>query len=454
MVEFLSFFLVLATGVKPIQLTVAPPVVRVEILLDEREIATLTGPHWAFLCDLGLDPEPHELIAIGRDDSGREIDRAVQWINLGVQPARARMSFQEDGTGRIRSVGLSWESVGERKPLTIAVTFDDTRLEIEDPGNIPLPSYDPATMHFVSATMRFRGGRTTRIDAGFGGEYGEEVATELSAVSVVLAPKTRMPSREKLGGWFLKDGRVLEVQAVEKGPADVLVVRDPAAQRRLERLAEAAIAKRRGPLSGTEIRRRRTSRPLPGDVKLSHDTHLRFVAPYAVPLYASDGVTSDLFARSERYSAQNTGLLWLTHQVSPRGFPFKLTEAIAIAGMSAHASNRRRALVVILDAEPNDPSRYSPAAVRRYLNRLRVPLYVWSTSPGVRSEWGEADFVGDRLDRPGSTDSLYDAVRALDRDLQRQRLVWLKGRHLPEDVELSAEAEGRLTLAGVDGDSP
>ena len=471
MVEFLSFFLVLTVGSKPVELTVTPPVVRVEALLDGREIATLTGRPWIFMCDFGVDPEPRELVVIGRDGAGREIDRTVQWINLGVQPSRARLSFQEDADGHIRSIGLSWESVGQRQPKSIEVTFDGEPLVVENPRHIPLPPYDPDSAHFIGAEVRFSDTQIMHLDASFGGEYGEEISTELTALPVLLAPKARMPSRKKLSTWFVKNDQVLQVQAVDKGPADIVIVRDPAAQRRLVRLGNAAIVRHQGPLSGREIRRRREPRAIPGDAYFSGDTHLRFVAPYAVPLYARGDVTPDLFARSERISGEDTGLLWLTHQISPRGFPFELGGAVAVAGMTAHASSRRRAVVVILDADPGDGSRdamidnalpsdrrdrglqmhdYRPAAVRRYLSLLRVPLYVWSTAPGIRTAWRETQFVGDNPKRPGSTEPLFSALRSLDRDLKRQRIVWLRGRHLPADIELSAEADGLLSLAGVD----
>ncbi len=298
--------------------------------------------------------------------------------------------------------------------------------------------------------MRFEEGQVSRLDASFGGIYGEEVSTELTALPVVLAPGTRMPKVEALGSWFLKDGRTLEVQGVEKGRADVVVVRDPAAQRRLERLAPG-IARR--PVDGPKLRSRRpevgpdASRPVPGDVTFSAGTDLRFVAPYAVPLYARDEVTDDLFSGSRRH-AGDSGLLWLSLRVPPRGFPFKLAEAVALAGMSAHGASRRRAVVVVLDADPIDTSEFSPAAVRDYLRSLRVPFVLWTTAPGGRSEWGEARYVGDDPERPGSTAALTAAVRALDRDLKRQRVVWLKGRHLPAAVELSAEASAWLSLAG------
>ncbi len=169
MVEFLSFFLVLTTGSKPIELTVTPPVVKVEVQLDGREIATLSGRPWAFMCDFGAEPEPRELVVIGRDAEGREIDRTTQWINLGVQPSRARMSFKEDAEGRIRFVGLSWESVGQKRPEAIEITFDGERLAVDDPRHVPLPDYDPDSAHFVGATVRFSQTQVTRLDASFGG---------------------------------------------------------------------------------------------------------------------------------------------------------------------------------------------------------------------------------------------------------------------------------------------
>ncbi len=461
MVEFLSFFFFLVTGSKPVELTVTPPVVRVEALLDGQQIATLTGRPWVFTCELGAEPRPRELIVIGYDAEGREVDRAVQWVNLGVQSARSRMSFEEDRKGNIRWIGLSWEIIGQREPESIAVTFDGEPVLVEDPRRIRLPSYDPASVHFVTATLRFSDSEVSRLDASFGGLYGEEVSTELTALPVVLAPKARMPALETLATWFVKDGRPLEVQGVEKGRADMVVVRDPAAQRRLERLAEMTIARNRGPESLSAVRRSRRPprrRPgklaIPGDVAFSSKTDLRFVGPFAVPLYARDDVTRDLFSRSGRHGVEESGLLWLTHRVKPRGFPFELAEAVAVAGMMAHGSGRRRAVLVILDAETEDPSDFSPAAVRDYLHRLRVPLYVWSTARGLETEWGEARYVGDDAEQPGSPSALSAAVRDLDRDLQRQRVVWLKGRHLPEDVELSPEADGRLSLAGLEPRSP
>lgn len=105
MVEFLSFFFMLTTGLKPVELTVTPPVVRVEALLDGQQIATLTSRPWVFTCELGPEPRPWELIAIGHDVDGREVDRAVQWGNLGVQSARSRMSFEEDRIPQSISLG-------------------------------------------------------------------------------------------------------------------------------------------------------------------------------------------------------------------------------------------------------------------------------------------------------------------------------------------------------------
>ena len=93
-------------------------------------------------------------------------------------------------------------------------------------------------------------------------------------------------------------------------------------------------------------------------------------------------------------------------------------------------------MVLLLSGSDVDFSARSADSVRRYLERIHVPLYVWSlgeTRPPLLSPagaWG--DFVD-----VSSHGKFHDAVSHLLDDLERQSVVWLKGSHLPQDIVLA-----------------
>jgi hypothetical protein len=104
-------------------------------------------------------------------------------------------------------------------------------------------------------------------------------------------------------------------------------------------------------------------------------------------------------------------------------------------------SGRRRAVVLILGEEPADASRLSPRAVRGYLEDLGVPLSVWAVGP-VPAEVAEA--WGGVVQLPKKR-ALRRAVKKLSESLERQRIVWLDGLYLPQEVEVSGESDlGRV----------
>jgi hypothetical protein len=111
---------------------------------------------------------------------------------------------------------------------------------------------------------------------------------------------------------------------------------------------------------------------------------------------------------------------------------------VAVAGLQAMAGGRRRIVVLLLDAKSSaDESRYDPAAVRRYLSSIRVPLYVWSIDHDISSmkAWGKVESVWNA--------SLLETVfRKAAVDLERQRIVLIEGRHLPQTIRLSPKAAG------------
>jgi len=89
-----------------------------------------------------------------------------------------------------------------------------------------------------------------------------------------------------------------------------------------------------------------------------------------------------------------------------------------------------------------DASTLQPAAVRRYLEQLRVPLIVWTVEgKGGDTPWGPARAVTAKL-------QWTRAMIALSKALDRQRVVWVEGNPLPHRVSLSAAASG-VALAGA-----
>jgi hypothetical protein len=96
-------------------------------------------------------------------------------------------------------------------------------------------------------------------------------------------------------------------------------------------------------------------------------------------------------------------------------------------------------VVLILGRQTADTSQYAPAAVRAYLEKIRVPLFVWSlenrTADRVAAAWGTVEDVS-------SFPKLKAAFEKLRSELDSQQTVWVAGRHLPQQISLSRSAQG------------
>ena len=407
MIEIVTLFLGLVTGPQPVELTVGPAATEVEIRLDGRLLERLTTPPWELVIDLGEALAPHELVAVARDETGRELARARRWINIDMPRV----------------------AIGGRAP----------------PGGLtPLP-------------------------VAFAGE--------------------RTPAAHEMGTWFLVDGHPLAVSTVHQGPAEVLVVQDPRTRYGLEDMARIFLGYQLHRLGIPDKATRsdspdwdpellRTSRAAfrEAALKLFHvadnvpeslqidrlwwaynefadlgaETTVRFISPLAAPVSSSAG-QRHLFAGSA--GVANVGLFWLVEKVPPMGFARRVADAVAIAGREAGGSGRRRAVVLVLGSESRDDSLYAASVVRAYLRALRVPLFIWTLSPDkTPTAWGEATFIGlqtsgwsksiDQADLDEAFDHLGNAASALRRELGSQRIVLLNGKHLPQRIELAADAAG------------
>jgi hypothetical protein len=461
MVAFASLFLSLIVGVQPVAFHVDESVSSVEVFVDGRSAGAVLEPPWTQPVDFGEALLPHEVVAVARDSGGKEVGRARQWVNLPRSPAETSLALEREGDRVF--LRLEWESVVAAEPDAVRVTLDGVGVPVSISGRaaggyrVELPEHDPDRLHFVRAELEFPRNVSSVAEMTFGGTYAGGSRTELTAVAVELRAGRKLPPIRDLQGQFRKNGEELTVVAVEEGPATVLVIRDQHAR---ETLAELGRSKK-----STKLRRRRllssgestrVPRSLRDLMPLAAGTRLRFVWPVAK---VREDAEPDLevFDFSAPLDSRDGGLYWLLTKVAPpptlRGEQ-RLADAVAVAGVVAARRNRRRVALLVLNPEARDGSRLEAATVRRYLEALMVPLVVWS--PGVFSEAGEAGQAGQagpagnaavwgESRDVSSLVALERAVAGLNRTLDRQRLVWVEGLHLPQDI--TVDADSKLTLA-------
>lgn len=421
MIEFITLFLgAIVTGHVDVELMVGDKVAAVEIRLDNQSLTHLRGAPWQFEMDLGEELEPHLLEAIGVDREGVEIDRARQWINLAPQTAEIGIVLDrnpKDGTVTAR---VSWESITAKgEPTQVRAFFDDRLLDVVDLQAIPLPAYDPQSMHHLRVELEFPDSIQSSADVTFGGVYGDAIDTALTPFPVALLDAKRLPAVEAMQGWFWSGDKPLSVQAAEKGVADLYVVRDPAIQPLLERMLA------RGRLdTGTQL--------------LNRDHRLRFVHARPFERQSRNNVF-ELFRLSAPVQVRSGSLLESLAAVYPADLSTRearVADAVAAAGLTAHQTGRRRAVVLITTGTGFDSSILSPNQARRYLARIGVPLFIWTPLKGEdeAGAWGAATniFPAERLE---------SAYRKLGRQLNRQRIVWFNGIHLPQTIGLDPTIE-------------
>lgn len=428
MVTFVTLFLSLLTGTHDVQVAVDGSVATVELLLDQRVIGELTAPPWLMRCDFGDELRPHELLAVAYDGDGNELHRARQLVNLPRPQVETRVALVSGPHGRPDAVRVFWEAADTEEPLSVYAIFDGQVLQQDGQGIYPLPPYDPDEIHIVSAEARFLDGLTARSDVTFGGRYGSRVATELTAVPIVVEGPS--PTLADITGAFRVRGEVVTPAAVEKAGSRVYLVRDQAAVAELRhvQVAQDRVQRWHGPSrKGLDV------------VPASREQdQLHFVV--ANPTLRRDRF---LYPTSSGISIQHPDVGWLvTHLVNRhsaiRGQ--RPTDAVAVAAVQAAASGAPRAVVLVLSEDPRDKSRYHPEEVQRYLHWLRVPLFVWITGSAPKPEWGTAWTIG-------SARELRRAEKALFDELSRQWVVWLEGNHMINEVELVGTA-ARFRLAG------
>ncbi len=316
---------------------------------------------------------------------------------------------------------------------------------------------------------------------------GDAWAGSRTAVVITLEDR-ELPGIEAMQGWFMAGESPLEVVAVERGPAEVVVVRDPAVQHHLDLLAKGFLDQALGEvlapvdpaarrvkewdpqlladgagallMDGQHYFRTAMGRPQPADLeairlqlqqacRLGEDVWLRFVSAVAAPVSRTVEPTN-LFKLTHRLPTRDRGFLTVV-ETAPLEFTYRSSDAVALVGRELHAIGRRRAVVVLAESRSPDESLYPAVRVAELLEDLQVPVFAWSFGRGSFA----AHWSGERriTDHPGLLDATLDLARfeaACDEvraTLEAQRVVWLEGRHPLPLVRLSEAAEG-VRLAG------
>ena len=426
MIAFVTLLLGLISGIYPIEVAVSGPVAAVEFTLDGEPAGRLEHAPWIARVNLGAALRPHQLVARALDADGKEISRVAQWLNLPRPPAEVDIVLENGEGGAPKAAVLTWESVNGVKPSAIGLTLDGQPLPVDANGRAALPPRDLKSLHVLTAELWFPLGVVARKDVVYGGEYGSEVSTELTAVPVRFHGEVA-PTPQALQGWFSAQGRPVPVAAIEDGPGKVVVVRVPTATDVLERLIP-------------QSRRAFTMQPaFRQELLLGEDDRVLFVA-LKDPIVANSRVPAELFPLTREYTRKDGGMFWfLTDTRLPpdsRRNGLRITDALAVAGLQAAVDNHRRAVVLVLGDDIKDISHYDPATVRAYLDSIRVPLFVWSlygTNAPATKAWGPAEDIS-------SLPKLGKAVDKLRAELDSQKIVWIEGRYLPQDVAVTPAA--------------
>ena len=409
MIEIVTLFLGLVSGPQPVELAVGAPATAVEIRLDGELVERLTSPPWHLEVDFGEDLSPHELVAIARNEAGRELARVRRWINIDMPQA----------------VVGGVEPPGGLTPLPVVFATDRSPAA-DAMGTWFLADGRPLAVSAVHAGPAELGG-------GAGPSYEARPGADGAAIPG-LSPRTpRRPGRaaaDRLAG--------LEPGAPANAAGGVPARRSGA-------------VRRGGQPPGKPADRSPGGRSTTDLLGLGDETRVRLISPLAAPVSRTERQRY-LFARRSAGVA-DAGLLWLAETLPPMGFACRVADAVAIAGREAHAGGSRRAVLLLLNGATRDDSLHAAAAVRDYLRDLRVPLFIWTLSPAATPPaWGEARFIGLPRSSGGRSirrvaigealNRLGEAAAELRRELENQRIVLLDGEHLPHQIHLAAAAAG------------
>ncbi|MEM9597622.1 MAG: hypothetical protein AAGD06_25370, partial [Acidobacteriota bacterium] len=315
----------------------------------------------------------------------------------------------------------------------IDLRFDGRPLAVEADGRFQVPPHDPGGVHALEAELTFPDQDVVRVDLAFGGILGERVTSALTAVPVTSPPGESW-TLEDVEGWLAparRDRAVPKPFSTSAEAGVVFMVKEPGARVALQQVHNAI---RRWDLG-------RARRPK----LLTYSIHAAAPRPLAVGPPSRKGGTFELWDLGGVHPLKG---LWADvyrfRMPRPKALPgstdrpkrgaLQIWDAVAVAGARAARTNRPRALVVILAGSPDgDRSQLTLGKAARYLERIRVPFYLWVPDRRAKGELEPPPSVRAFAGPRGMVEMQEDITLAV----ASQTMVWIEGEFLPQEVSLS-----------------
>jgi hypothetical protein len=383
---FVTRLLGLVAGDMPIKVETGPDVKAVQLQLDGKTVAKLSGPPWTSTVDFGKDLAPHELTAVAYDAHGNEVARDTQAVNLARGNAEVGVVLERKTDGvHARILPRHYAGV---KPVATTITLDGQPVD----GTF-LGAFDAAGVHLVSVNVRFADGETAKKEVVFGGVFGEELPAELTPVIVREKRGSRKPC-------FVSGDQTVAPAAVEKGRATIFFIQNGE--------------------PGETVRDRLHESVTDRQEFIFPDVDLAVVDAGARAVAVDDNAITELF--SGVIDMNSFGILGILLRDRPAAKSARVGDAVASSALAALRRGRRAIVLVVGEHDAaSDVSIHSPATVRRYLERVGVPFRVWSLGGATReleAQWGEVEDVSHRQ-------KLIMTIVRLRRELNQQRVAWL-----------------------------
>lgn len=415
---FLTFLLGLTTGKATVSLQADASIASIRLELGGRAVATMNHAPWTADVDFGPELIPQRLVAIGYDAEGKEIARTSQDVNLPRGAAEVEILVKNED-GRPARAELVARSRKHAEPAKAEFSLDGDPLPIGAGFTAKLPHLDWTHPHVLSAQIIFRDDEIARGETIVAGGLGQTVSSDLTPV--VVTKERRRSETQSLEGCLSLDGVPVRANALEQTNPLVIVVKNPASELPPTNRSPGAW----------------WFSPLAREYRLDPDTSTRILWATPEQFAARDEPTYSLFSPTIDFSATQFGMAWIVTRslTKPPEGPRRFADAVGVAGLAAYQSGRRRAVILLLDETP-DLSLTAPDVVRRYLERLGVPLFVWSIGKFPSRGWGNVVDITSRY-------NLTVAVDAVKSVLSKQSIVWVAAEPL---ASLRIEGNDRCGL--------
>ncbi len=387
--QILTYPVGVVVGLLPIMVELGVPTRPASLLLDGRQVCSLTAREPGCSVDLGPRPRVHLLEAVRRDESGRVLERATRWVN---RPGAAEAEVQTrtrcpEGTGDC-DVTIGWAHPDRLDPKSIRVTLDGKRVTLGPDRRVRLPAHSLRGSLLIVDLAFPDGRRATHAGAVGGGTRGDEEAVLTAAlVAEECAPVDLNAARRRF------EGKGRAVLSVERGEWEIVLVAEPSAYMALRDLVESA-----PPGAAEDL-----GKPFRGALSVT-------------AIVANGGLTRfDLTGRDGEGVLE--GLLdglWAS-----KLRPVRTADAVAAAALLAGAAAHRRGVLLLLSGA-EDQSGLDAAGVRRYLDDVGVPLFVLRARDAARPEWPGGARIAALAD-------LGTAFSDLKKRLDCQAVAWLEG---------------------------